>query len=199
MIQGARPGYAPLPARRLGERRIDRNQTPRSHPACFDRLSLTNLRDRLQVYSKLHNAIAASSLTKMCFLITTGCAYVALSATEYFATCSNPFALFLATIKLASFNKINSASFALRIAALNPSRPSVVHKILPVAASRQKYCPLRFDDIPNRWSPSSTGEFIYIAISGLCQTCFAVNSAPFLANWTAIMPLRTPEKISVFL
>src|SRR5215813_10874173 len=48
MIQGAPPGYASLPARRLGERRIDRNQTPRSHPACFDRLLLTNLRDRLQ-------------------------------------------------------------------------------------------------------------------------------------------------------
>src|SRR6266511_3659253 len=101
--------------------------------------------------------------------------------------------------KDASLVRISSASFALRIAALAPSRPSVIHKTLPVAASRQKYCPLRFDDIPNRWSPSSTGEFIYIAISGLCQTCFAVNSAPFLANWTATMPLRTPEKISVFL
>src|SRR5262245_40775868 len=151
------------------------------------------------VYSRLHNAIAASSLTKICFPITTGCAYVALSATEYFATCSKPFALFFATIRLASLVRISSASFALRIAALAPSRPSVVHNTLPVAASRQKYWPLRFADIPNRWSPSSTGEFIYIAISGLRQTCFVVHSAPFLATWTAIVPLRTPEKISVFL
>src|SRR5215475_4366540 len=151
------------------------------------------------VYSRLHNAIAASSLTKMRFPITTGCAYVALSATEYFASCSKPFSLFLATIRLASFDKINSASFALRIAALKPSRPSVAHNTLPVAASRQKYCPLRFDDIPKRWSPSSTGEFIYIAISGLCQTCFVAHSAPFFATCTDTVPFLTPEKISVFL
>src|SRR5262245_995480 len=108
----------------------------------------------------VQSANDVTSLTNTRLPEMAGWAQVALSATVYRFTGSNPVRLPRATINSASSFSINRSSPALAIAVFDASRGWPSHSVLPVLASSPKNCPLDFSDMPNSLSPMSVGLLI---------------------------------------
>src|SRR5262245_38174747 len=96
------------------------------------------------------------SLTRIRLPEKAGAGHVALSATVYVFSGSNPPGVLLATINSALSLRTSSRSPACTTAAFVPCRGCDVHSVLPVFASAQKNCPLFIADIENSASPTRT-------------------------------------------
>jgi hypothetical protein len=123
----------------------------------------------------------------------TGCAQVGLSATVYLRSGSNPFPLFYDQLGVVGQKQEHAAAIherrVIRLAAFR-SQP-------PVRGSRQKNCPRFRYERPNRRSPVTTGELMYIPKSLFCHTVSATHFEPRFSTLTPITPLSRPEKSSL--
>src|ERR1035438_4438656 len=148
-------------------------------------------------YDGSQSAKLPTSLIRMPWPRTTGCAHVALSATVYFRSGSNALPLWRATVSSPSVVRISQTEPAATNAALSAWRPSDDHSVVPSPAFRQKNCPRLRSVKPNSRSPLTTGELMYMEKSLFSHTVSEVHSAPRLSTLTAITGLPMPEKIRV--
>src|SRR6185312_3950991 len=116
----------------------------------------------LRLYEIANDARVFSSLTRIRFPSTTGCAQVGLEATVYSASGAYSAGPIGCTINFASLVKKNNTLPAkLRIAAFSPILPGLCNRVLPVSASIAKNWPFLAELIPYTTLPCTTGELRY--------------------------------------